>query len=125
MTRATPQQFSRSRHVWEVTAARMTIVTAALTVALALYLLIGQVWAMSTYVGWEVSDRLRLLSGITLVTLATIAGIRIASSAWSRTAPPTRSVLGALVSFLIAQLGSLLVLNSMAFFPGPLPGGPG
>lgn len=125
MTRATPQQFSRGREVWEVTAAWMSIVTAALTVALALYLLIGQVWAMSTYVGWEVSDRLRVLSGIALVAVATIAGIRVASSAWSRMASPTRSVLGALVSFLIAILGSLLVLNSMAFFPGPLPGGPG
>lgn len=125
MARATPHQFSRGRHVWEATAAWISLAAAALTVALALYVLIGQVWAMFSYVGWEVSDRLRLLGGITLVVMATSAGIWIASSAWSRAASPTRSVLGASVSFLIALLGSLLVLNSMAFFPGPLPGGPG
>lgn len=75
---------------------------ATLTVALVVSVPVWLVLSIRSYVGWEIDRTLRLVGGVLLMGVASVAGILLARSAWRRTARPAVAVMGTSLALLVA-----------------------
>ncbi|MDX1621585.1 MAG: hypothetical protein R3320_11375 [Nitriliruptorales bacterium] len=72
-------------------------------------------------VGWTIVSPLVLLGGVLLMGVAAGVGILLTRSAWHGTARPVVALMGTSLALLMSMVGALLVLRSVALFPGPMP----